>query len=142
MSGDAGRVERPASEMGALESVGKGVRMGDLRFQMADVRQLGCSPRNIRNLGMGDSRFSGFFKDIFFENNPTKLLKTQGRCPESDKTIPISDTFVPWGICPSAAMPHPTTAKIGRHKQDRQAPCGELLHTFSGPEAHERGWEI
>ena len=27
------------------------------------------------------------------KNNPTKLLKTQGICPESDKTIPISDTY-------------------------------------------------
>jgi len=29
---------------------------------------------------------------ISLKNNPTKLLKTQGRCPESNKTIPISDT--------------------------------------------------
>ncbi len=35
---------------------------------------------------------------FFFENKPTKLLKTQGRCPESDKTIPISDTFTRWEI--------------------------------------------
>jgi hypothetical protein len=29
---------------------------------------------------------------IFSKNNPTKLLKTQDRCPETNKTIPISDT--------------------------------------------------
>ena len=27
-----------------------------------------------------------------FKNKAVKLLKTQARCPESDKTIPISDT--------------------------------------------------
>jgi hypothetical protein len=66
---------------------------------------------------------------LFFKNKPTKLLKTQARCPESDKTIPISNTqpsreergdgkgeragqptssaepaFVPAGSCPHAKV--------------------------------------
>ena len=31
-------------------------------------------------------------KTFFWQNKPSKLLKTNARCPKSDKTIPISDT--------------------------------------------------
>ncbi len=41
-----------------------------------------------------NGRFDISDRRLFLKNNPTKLLKTQGVCPESDKTIPISDTFM------------------------------------------------
>jgi hypothetical protein len=40
-----------------------------------------------------DWRFEISDGTFFLKNNPTKLLKTQGGVPKSDKTIPISDTF-------------------------------------------------
>ncbi len=40
-------------------------------------------------LGMGKSRKSDPWRPQIFPSDPTKLLKTQVRCPESDRTIPI-----------------------------------------------------
>ena len=53
---------------------------------------------------MGRSRFQ---MAHFSKNNPTKLLKIQGRCPESDKTIPISDTV-------GASVAHQQSATSGQ----------------------------
>ena len=39
--------------------------------------------------GAVESDIRHFRPHFFFKNNPTKLLKTNARCPESDKTIPI-----------------------------------------------------
>ncbi len=49
-------------------------------------------PRTPMLLGMVQSRKSEVWRPQIFQINPTKLLKIQVRCPESDKTIPISDT--------------------------------------------------
>ncbi len=72
----------------------------------------------------------------FFRNHPTKLLKTQERCPESDKTIPISDTFWSLSILGGCNLllseeGHQFIEKIGRF--------GGLLSVISDFPAHLDG---
>jgi len=46
-------------------------------------------PQKAKNAGTKPSSWRYSLVKI----NPSKLLKTQARCPEADKTIPISDTL-------------------------------------------------
>ncbi len=84
-----GNDERGAMHDELASSVG---RSGNGRFEISDARRtpMGLPLEHQKRGNWGIRDFRGH---NFLQNKPTKLLKRQGRCPESDKTIPISDTF-------------------------------------------------
>ncbi len=90
MSAQKGRPLTPEAGVG---DSGFGVRKSGLTDSGSEIdpNSEPRSPNTDVVAGMGKSRKSAHWRPQIFKINPTKLLKTQVRCPESDKTIPISD---------------------------------------------------